>query len=206
MRVVGIDLSMTSTGIAVAHIPHDPADSVAALTLLRIESAPLRLSARTGLNGKPSLRQRAERLDHVARDVMEVVDDGADFENLGAELVLIEGPSYSSKGSAFHQVAGLWWLTVQRILEGGYRLVEVPPSNRMIYATGKGNAGKDQVMLATARRYDRYAESDGNDQADALILAAMGARHLGRPLEESLPKTHLRAMDTVEWPTKETPA
>ena len=69
-----------------------------------------------------------------------------------------------------------------------------------MYGTGKGNAGKDEVMLATARRYTNQAEVANNDQADALVLAAMGARHLGAPIEESLPQSHLRALDKVAWP------
>ena len=40
-----------------------------------------------------------------------------------------------------------------------------------------------------------------NNMVDGLALAAMGARHLGCPLETSLPSTHLDAMNGVLWPT-----
>lgn len=33
------------------------------------------------------------------------------------------------------------------------------------------------------------------------VLAAMGARNLGSPIEESLPQSHLRALEKVAWPT-----
>jgi hypothetical protein len=69
----------------------------------------------------------------------------------------------------------------------------------MKYATGKGMIAKDAVLAAVVRRYVGI-DVTCNDEADALILAAMGARHLGQPIEDSLPLTHLAAMDNVHWP------
>lgn len=46
---------------------------------------------------------------------------------------------------------------------------------------------------------DLSLTSTGNDEADALVLAAMAHRHLGHPIDE-LPKTHLAAMDKIRWP------
>jgi hypothetical protein len=48
----------------------------------------------------------------------------------------------------------------------------------------------------------RYQQVDitGNDIADALVLAAMGARQLGTPIETSLPAVHLTAMTKISWP------
>jgi len=73
-----------------------------------------------------------------------------------------------------------------------------PPKVRAIYATGKA-LDKDQVLAAVVRRYPNVPIGN-NNEADALILAAMGARKLGHPYEPSLPQTHLRAMDGAEWP------
>ena len=75
----------------------------------------------------------------------------------------------------------------------------VPPSCRAKYATGKGNAGKDEVLLAASRRYP-HAPIVGNDDADAVVLAAIGARLLGEPVEDSLPKTHLDALAKLTLP------
>jgi crossover junction endodeoxyribonuclease RuvC len=51
------------------------------------------------------------------------------------------------------------------------------------------------------RRYPDV-DVDGNDVADALVLAAIGCRHLGSPLEESLPANHLAAMNKIRWPER----
>lgn len=78
-------------------------------------------------------------------------------------------------------------------------VVEVSPTSLKTYASGKEIAGKDEVMLSVARRYAAVAEIANNDQSDALVLAGMGARHLGAPIEVSLPQSHLRAMEKVAW-------
>jgi Holliday junction resolvasome RuvABC endonuclease subunit len=80
----------------------------------------------------------------------------------------------------------------------GQEAVVVAPTQRAKYASGKGNASKDTVLLAVAARYPSVGVTD-NNQADALVLAAMGARHLGHPVEESLPVVNLSAMDAVRW-------
>ena len=82
----------------------------------------------------------------------------------------------------------------------GVEVLPVPPAVRAKYATGKGNAGKDEVLLAASRRYP-HAPIVGNDDADAVVLAAIGARMLGEPIEDSLPKTHLDALARLSLPT-----
>jgi crossover junction endodeoxyribonuclease RuvC len=177
--VVGIDLSLTSTGIAAVEFLPGGAWSC---TLRRVRSA--------GTAGD-LLVKRATRLNHILVAVL--------GETAGADLAVIEGPAYASRHGRPHDRSGLWWLTVSALLDAGVPVAEVPPTNRAAYATGKGNAGKDAVLAATIRRYPDI-EVTGNDVADAVVLAAMGARHLGHPIETSLPQTHLRAMDTVSWP------
>ncbi len=78
-------------------------------------------------------------------------------------------------------------------------MVAVPPNLRAKYATGRGNAGKDEVLLAVAHRWTHVCQPDGNDTADALVLASMGADHLGHP-PVHLPATHREALTKVPWP------
>ena len=83
-------------------------------------------------------------------------------------------------------------------------ILTVPPPTRAMFATGRGNAGKDEVLAAAIRRYPAWGIA-GNDIADATVLAAIGARLLGHPLEESLPQTHLRALNKLALPVSPTP-
>ena len=122
-----------------------------------------------------------------------------------ASLVLVEGPSYGSSGSqGFHEGAGLWWLVTHRLWKNGFRTAIVPPKTRAKYATGNGGASKDAVFAAAIRRY-KDVDFDGNDAADALILAAMGADYLGHPLA-IVPKVNRAALDAIEWPENLVPA
>ena len=109
-------------------------------------------------------------------------------------VVFGQGPgSFTGLRTACAIAQGLAW-------GAGVPVLPVPPSCRAKYATGKGNAGKDEVLLAVARRYP-HAPVGGNDEADALVLAAMGARLLGEPVEDSLPKAHLDALAKLALPT-----
>lgn len=176
MKVLGVDPSLTSTGLALAS--HGASGPL--LTTCRV-----RVGAGRG----------HERLRTIRTEVMQAAR--------GADLVVIEGPAYGSaagaRQSGHHERAGLWWLLTHALWGAGVPCAVVPPNLRARYATGRGNAAKDQVLAAVIRRYPDV-DIDGNDEADALVLAVMGARHLGRPLEPSLPGTHLAAMDAVPWP------
>lgn len=176
--VVGIDLSLRSTGIAVIH-------SDGAVTTRTVTS--------TG-KADDDLAAREHRLYVLTQ---RIVQNGRGYGS--PPLVVIEQPAFSRTVGSQHDRSGLWWFVVRGLVEDGCRVVEVSPTARATYATGKGNAAKDRVLAAVVRRYPGV-EVDGNDQADALVLAAMGARHLGRPIDDPMPATHLRAMSAVRWP------
>lgn len=173
--VVGIDPSLASLGLAAV------VDQVVHSTS-RIRSVG---------RSHDTLLQRSNRQDVI---VAQVVDFTAGYF---PDLIVIEGPAYGSKFGHAHDRSGLWWAIVSALLPG-CAVVEVPPTNRMKYATGKGRADKDVVLAAAIKRYPS-GDITGNDVADAVILAAMGSRHLGFPVEESLPLTHLAAMDAIRW-------
>ncbi len=185
MKIVGLDLSLTSTGIALI-------EDRDAICVTRIQSRGRK---------DATLDQRHTRLHNLRLDICLAAHDG-----VRPDLIVIEGPSFGqARQGGQHDRAGLWWLVVDWLSQdetaGGWGIpvAEVSPASRAKYATGKGNAAKDAVLAAVVRRYP-HVEVTGNDQADALILACMGARALGHPLEVSLPVAHLDAMTKVAWP------
>jgi Holliday junction resolvasome RuvABC endonuclease subunit len=184
VKIVGLDLSLTSTGIAV------------------IQGDDVRLDRVRSVGRKDAtLQQRNTRLGSIVGGLIQSLTDNG----TRPDLVVIEGPSYGQhRQGGQHDRAGLWWAVVSVHLDKGVPVVEVPPATRSKYATGKGNAAKDHVLASVVRRYPGVIV-DGNDTADALVLAAMGARHLGQPIEASLPQANLAAMDAVAWP-QEVPA
>jgi crossover junction endodeoxyribonuclease RuvC len=54
------------------------------------------------------------------------------------------------------------------------------------------------VLLAVARRFPDY-DVRNNNEADALVLAAMGFDHLGQPLVQ-MPAPHRAALAAAQWP------
>lgn len=178
MRVVAVDTSLTSTGLA-------SSDG----WVSRVRSKP------TGR----LLEDREVRLREIVDTILLTI------QHRGMpDLVVVEAPMYAgSKSSAsVHDRAGLWWLLVSQVRAAKVPVVEIPPTCRVKYACGKGNAPKDQVMASAIRRYPQYDVS-GNDIADAVVLMQMALDHYGLIPDGSLysvPKTNRTALERVQWP------
>ncbi len=166
-RVIGLDMSLTCTGVA----GNGWTDTI-----------------------KPINKVRGhERLAVI-------LDRVGDFV-FHADLVVIEGPAYGAQRAGIqkghHERAGLWWLVTHKLWSCHVPFAVADPTSVKRYATGKGNADKAAVIREVTRRFEWF--SGGEDEADALALAAMGADWLGHPIVD-LPKTHRAALDAVRWP------
>jgi|SRR6478736_3039100 len=175
MRIIGIDASLTSTGLAEYH---DGAYKT-------------HHHGRAGKNSD-TLAQRRARLDDSKLETLDWVYDNG---NEVADLVLIESHTFAAKGGSQHDRSGLWWLIVDALLANDTPIVEVSPSQIKLFATGKGNADKDAVMIATVRRF-RDVEFSTNDEADALNLVDMALLHRG--MLSGFDYQH-KACDKVVW-------
>ena len=180
LTVCGLDLSLTSTGVAKVvggALGGDP-------WTFRIRSA------RRGWERMDSM------LDRISRAVQEIDPD----------VTIVEGPAYSrALSSHFHEGAGLWWLATHWLWKSGLPFTVIPPTVLKKWATGKGNADKSAVCVAAATRF-RLAQIDP-DEADALWAAAAACQHYGLPLV-SMPALNISAIEglsakklpTVNWP------
>ena len=164
-RVVGLDISLTNTGVAV--LGPDSTD------LFRVSSKTC----------PDNIGSRLSRFDGVLAKMPETSRD---------DLVVIEQPAFSRTSGKHHDRSGLWWFVVDNAASSGSRVVEAPPSTVKKYATGKGNAGKMEVMAAVIKRFPQLTVHDDNE-ADALVLACLGARLLGHPVDGELPQAHMSA-------------
>ncbi|MGI6878795.1 crossover junction endodeoxyribonuclease RuvC [Microbacterium sp. gxy059] len=169
---VGLDLSLSSTGIATI--------TSAFTTVARVKTKPAGSSS----------RDKANRLDRIIGLIR------AEIPRTDDTVVAVEGPAFASNDRGAHMRGGLWWMVRSMLEDDALDVLVIPPSNVKKYATGRGNAGKDEVLAATIRRYPDV-DITGNDEADAYVLAAMAARYTGHPIEASLPEAHLAAMKGV---------
>lgn len=174
-RILGIDLSLTSTGLGISR---------------GTGVATVRLKPPANLRG-------LDRMHWICREIAEYTPSYS-----RAHLAVLEGPSYGNQGTGrqagHHERAGLWWLVQDKLHSLGVPCAVAPPACVKKYATGKGNAGKDEVLTAAVRRNEEF--DGGNDEADAMWLAAMGADRLfGYPVIQ-IPESHRAALAKVEWP------
>lgn len=149
MRIAGIDPSVRSTGLA------------------RVDGKTITVVG-PPVPKRASVGERADRLVRIAEGVLEALR-----ANSGPELVVFEGYGLASKGgysAAYNaELGGLLRAELRSLFR--CELVEVPPSSLKLWATGTGNATKDE-MLEAARA--RGAMPRGHDEADAYLLRAWG--------------------------------
>lgn len=176
MSVVGIDPSLTAAGIAIGGNPYRP---------------DLYTVGRKGRAGE-GYRERCRRVVAQTKRVCALVP--AD-----AELVVMEGPSYGSRFGS-HMERDALWVGIYSTLDGrGIRIAVCAPTTRAKWASGRGNAGKPEVLTAVRAQWPHVHIADDN-QADALTLMSMGAHHLGWSLPFETKPRHTTGLDAIEWP------
>ena len=172
MKVIGLDLSLSSTGVACS----------------LGWTQRIRIGPRAAIGGRPE-EQTFARLREIRDKVL--------FHVGFADLVVVEGLAVASTTGQHLTRAGLWHLVMEKV-DREFAWAQVPPATLKKYATGKGNAGKDEVLAAVIKRFPDV-EVRGNDEADALVLAAMGADHLGKPMVD-MPAVNRSSLEKVAWP------
>ncbi|MFD9444999.1 hypothetical protein [Streptomyces sp. NPDC060001] len=177
--VYGLDLSLTSTGIS---------DGTTADALI------------------PGDRDGHDRLEFHRLAVRDRIPDET-------SLVVIEGVAMSvGYRPGVEEMTYLRGIIRHDLWRRRIPFAICPPQHRIIYATGRANPAKDypaskrktaakgMVRDAVRERYGVPCEGRGRyDQADSVVLAAMGLHWLGFPLAV-LPDTHRRALAGVTWP------
>ncbi|SIL99978.1 gp6 protein [Mycobacteroides abscessus subsp. abscessus] len=161
MQIVGLDLSLTGSGIAAI----DP-DSCALATAVHKSDPPVDST----LGG------------HVARH--RALVDGIVHQVLACDpaLVVVEGLQFSvkAKDSSLTRRGFLWWAVIEGLCAAGVPVLEVSPTQIKKFATGSGNASKSEVVAAYAVAWPNATHTKGvEDRADASFAAALGAAWLG---------------------------
>lgn len=172
MTVVGLDLSLTSTGVASS-------------------SRTWRLKYRRKVEQVATPVERLARTRWLRSSILDLLAETA------PTLVVVEAPAFAAVGGHEHERGGFWWSVVDVVDQAGCDLLFATPTMIKKYATGNGAADKDLVLSSTVRRFDWFA--GGNDEADALWACAMGHAYLGQPLLE-LPQKHTDALKTWKAP------
>lgn len=85
------------------------------------------------------------------------------------------------------------------LYEKNIPVVEIPPTCRAKFATGRGNASKGEVISAiSAKTGIIFAGASGNDECDAWVLEQMGLQRIDKS-KYSWSKEQLSSMDKIDW-------
>ena len=107
------------------------------------------------------------------------------------DAVYIEGYAYAEAQRA-HQLGELGGVIRLACFDADKPCIEVPPSTLKMYATGKGNAPKDLVLVEAVKRLGYVGAS--KDEADALWLYYLGYHHAHGEALVDVPAQHSRAL------------
>jgi hypothetical protein len=190
IRIVGLDTSQSSTGIARADVEAGP-----------LLPGVVRGSW-TGSVGIPPIPRDAtlgetwQRLDALASLVEDEIGD--------PDLVVIEGPAVYAGNAGALTLVGSWWLILDRLFDHRRRacpdVLKIGPTKLKLYTAFNGRADKGDMVKAVRRHYgeafDLPLDRTVTDVADAIGLVAIGARFLGVPIDLDHPD-RARAMEGV---------
>lgn len=181
-RVLGIDQSLTATGLCrvdlLDHSVPAPGEPYTGVIDVCTVSAP---------KGKTMTKREYSRRVTALVDQIEGALDGVD-------LVAMEDLAYGAKGASAWILPWLYGRIIDLCEKHDKRLIVVNVTTVKKYATGSGNAGKDVVMLAVAKRWPGLVAN--NNEADSVICAAVGCRYLGLPID-NVPKENQKFMDKI---------
>jgi len=113
--------------------------------------------------------------------------------------VIIEGYSFGSKFSRAHSLGELGGVVKVDLHRAGFSTVEIPPKCRAKFATGNGNANKQDVLLSLKAQFpERFYDGYGDDECDAWVLEQMAYAKLNESWY-SWSNKQLSALDKIDW-------
>lgn len=176
LRIVALDLSLNSTGVATTVNIGDDVDTWA-------------LNPPDKIDDEYDDVRRLQWIRNTVRLILAGPTEPAD-------LVVIEGyaPGRQWKREAMGELGGVIKLD---LFEQGYPLAIVGTNQLKLYATGKGNSAKFKVGQAAAHRAGRTFNTD--DEADAWWLHQMASAHYGLP-HVPMPALNRAVLDKIAWP------
>lgn len=114
-------------------------------------------------------------------------------------IVIIEGYSFASRNSHAHSIGELGGVVRLALFENSIQFVEIPPTVRAKFATGKGNAGKTEVMSSiSAKTGIVFSGKGADDMCDAWVLEEIGRTVYSTP-RALWASESLTALKKVDW-------
>lgn len=114
-------------------------------------------------------------------------------------VIIVEGYSFGSKNSQAHATGELGGVVRLSLYEASIPFIEVPPTCLKKFATGKGNASKNEVISAmSAKTGIVWSGSSADDMCDAFVLREMALTQLGLS-QYKWNAVNLEGLSKVDW-------
>ncbi len=98
--------------------------------------------------------------------------------NFKTDVIAIEGFSFGSKGQGTDFQFGIGWIVRLMLFIEGKSYIDVAPTQVKKFATGKGNAGKDALILPIYKKWGYENDSDNCRDAYVLSRIAYSTEHI----------------------------
>jgi Holliday junction resolvasome RuvABC endonuclease subunit len=181
--VLGIDTSLTGTGLARIDLATWPPSRPA-----RQEGEPVEFQmdvARVGAP-KPTKDKSKRAMARRVKSLLEQIEWC--FREDKPDRVGMEGLAFGARGEGAWVLPWIWGEVIMLCEEYDVPLTIVATSARAKFATGKGNASKDEVLAAAIKLFPEADISD-NNEADAAVVGAAVCQQMGLPI---VPVTNYR--------------
>jgi Holliday junction resolvasome RuvABC endonuclease subunit len=182
MIVVGLDLSLTATGLVVL-----------------AENAGI--AVETTLTSDPA-KSTSERISQLWRGIVSMWPLTSPFDMSHVALWVIEGYAFGVRnGLALSGEVG--GVIKYHLWQQGQKMLIVPPDKLKKFTAGPGQGNcKKEIMLKEVYRQWKYDTSD-NNRADAYALARIGLGYLGWDIElHAYQREIIEELRTGKRPTK----
>ena len=180
IKVAGLDLSLTCSGIAVC-VENSAGTSMVTDT---VTSKGVRAA---------TLVDRHRRLSTLADGIIGYAEV--------CDLAVIEGPFVGSKGGSPIDRMALFWMVAGTLIRRNVPVAVIAPTSLKLAIAGKGNADKASLAVALMRLWPDV-DVTSSDVSDAAGLAHLGAVWLGM----DVPTLERHRAVKAEWPASLDPA
>lgn len=135
----------------------------------------------------------AFRLFLIRKEVEQLIN------KFSINIVAIEGYAFSSRNSQAHSIGELGGVVRLLLWELGIPVITIPPTCRAKFATGKGNASKNEVISSISAKTGLVWQNPGaDDKCDAWVMEEMVLYRLGRA-RFAWPEAHVATLEKVDW-------
>ena len=180
--IVGIDPSLTATGIVV------------------LRDGQVELARVTPNKPELDTLTRVFMIHHIITSIIENLKDETRGSWSPPDMIVIEGFSYGSKGRSVFDIAYLGWRIREELdklkREDGIPWMEVPPTTLKKYATGKGNSSKEIILQQVYKRWGY--ETHDNNIADAYVLAQIGEAYCDNCVNDTAPDFQQKVINDLK--------